>query len=159
MLHISRLPVYVSLLGGLLLHMLPWSGLLLLAKPDFVLLLLIFWLLRAPFLCNIGTAWLAGLIMDVANGGLLGQTALAYALTAFIAITYQRRLTLFNIWQQAGYVFGLLCLTQLVMLVLKLFAGGISPGWVYFLPCVTGIALWLSLLLARMLRELPANNK
>lgn len=142
--------VYISLLLALLLQLLPWSGTALLLRPDFVLLTLIFWVLRAPQLCNIGTAWCIGLLIDIATGGLFGQNALAYALSAFFAVIYQRRLALFNVWQQAAYVFALLLLTQATLLVLKLFADGESPGWVYFLPSVSGILLWQLVIFSRI---------
>jgi len=135
---------------ALILQILPWSGWGLVIRPDFVLLTLIYWLLRAPQLCNIGTAWFIGIIIDIATGGLFGQNALAYAFAAFFAVIYQRRLALFNIWQQAAYVFALLILTQATLLVLKLFAGGNSPGWIYFLPCVTGILLWQLVIFSRI---------
>lgn len=139
---ISLKSVYFSLLLALLSELLPWSGWGLTLRPDFVLLVVLYWILRAPYLCNIGTAWFAGLVVDLATGGLFGQNAMAYALTAFFAVSYQRRLTLFNPWQQVGYVFVLLLLTQVTLLVLKLFAGGESPGWNYFLPSISGILLW-----------------
>jgi len=148
---VIKLPsIYLSLLMAIILQILPWSGWGLLIRPDFVLLTLIYWLLRAPQLCNIGTAWFIGIVIDIATGGLFGQNALAYALSAFFAVIYQRRLALFNIWQQAAYVFALLVLTQTTLLVLKLFAGGNSPGWVYFLPCVTGILLWQLVIFSRI---------
>lgn len=139
---ISLKLVYFSLLIALIGLLLPWAGYGLKIRPDFVLLMLLYWMLRAPRLCNIGTAWFSGLAVDLATGSLFGQHALAYALTAFFALTYQRRLTLFNFWQQAAYVFILLLLTQATLFILKLFAGGESPGWSYFLPSITGILLW-----------------
>lgn len=135
--------IYFSMLIALLLQLLPWAGIGLLLRPDFLLLTLIYWLLRAPHLCNIGTAWIVGLLMDVATGGLFGQQALAYTITAYFALSYQRRLTLFKPWQQASYVFALLLLTQVTIWVLKLFGGGESPDWSYFLPSISGILLWL----------------
>jgi len=142
--------IYLSLLFALVLQILPWSGLGLMLRPDFVLLTLIYWLLRAPQLCNIGTAWFVGILIDIATGGLFGQNALAFAFSAFFAVIYQRRLALFNIWQQAAYVFALLVLTQATLLVLKLFAGGESPGWVFFLPCISGILLWQTVIFSRI---------
>ena len=44
--------VYFSLLIALVLQMLPWSGLALSLRPDFVLLTLLYWLLRAPQLAR-----------------------------------------------------------------------------------------------------------
>lgn len=139
---ISFKSVFLSLFLALLLQILPWSGNLLIIRPEFILITVLYWILRAPHLCNIGTAWFAGLIMDLISGGLFGQFALAYVLTAYFAVTYQRRLVLFNVWQQAGYVFLLLLFTQVTTLILKLFAGGELPGWEYFLPSVSGILLW-----------------
>ena len=134
--------VYFSLLLAFALQLLPWSAQVIILRPDFVLLTLIFWLLRAPQLCNVGTAWFAGVLMDVATGGLFGQYALAYTITAYFALIYQRRLVLYNVWQRAAYVFVLLSVAQLVLLVLKKFTGHDLPGWQYFWTVVNGIMLW-----------------
>ena len=134
--------IYLGLFTGMMLHLLPWAGFGLLVRPDFVLLVLLYWLMRAPHLCNIGTAWLMGMLVDLAGGDLFGQHALAFVIAAFIAITYLRRATLFNRWQQAVYVFLLLLISQIVLLVLKLFSGNALPDWGYFVPSVSGILLW-----------------
>jgi rod shape-determining protein MreD len=150
--------VYLSLLLALVFLLLPWSGMALQWRPDFILLVILYWLLRAPNICNIGTAWIAGLVVDLASGGLFGQHALAYAITAYFAVSYQRRLALFNIWQQASYVFILLILTQVILLILKLFSGGEPPGWHYFLPSISGILLWQLVILSRIGVDAPAHK-
>ncbi len=155
---VSLRNIYLSMLLALILQLAPWAGFGLLIRPDFVLLVIIYWLLRAPHLCNIGTAWFAGLVVDLISGGLFGQNALAYAITAFFAVSYQRRLALFNIWQQAAYVFVLLVFTQCVVMVLKLFAGENVPQWSYFLPSVSGILLWQFVIFTRIGIE-PASNQ
>ena len=146
---VSHRHVYGSLLAALMLYLLPWEGFGLLLRPDFLFLALIYWMLRAPQLCNVGTAWGMGLLVDMASGGLFGQHALAYTISAFVAVTYQRRLVLYNAWQQAGSVLLLLLLTQITLLIFKLFSGGSLPGWGYFLPSVSGVLLW-QLLLSRV---------
>jgi rod shape-determining protein MreD len=135
--------LYTSLAVALICQMLPWSGLALLIRPDFVLLTVIFWVLRVPKVCNIGTAWFAGLVIDLISGDVFGQNAMAYAITAFFAVIYQRRLILFTVWQQTTYVFLLLVLNQTTLSLLKLMSGGEFPGWIYFAPCITGIIIWL----------------
>ena len=112
-------PILFSLLLALVLQLLPWAGFGLKLKPDFMLLVVIYWLLRAPYFCNIGTAWFVGLVMDLVTGGIFGQYGLAYAISAFFAVHYQRRLALFNVWQQSAYVFVLLLLAQTVMFNFK----------------------------------------
>lgn len=134
--------IYLSLLAAFICLLIPWSGLALTLRPDFMLLVLLFWLLRAPNLCNVGTAWFMGLWVDLATGGIFGQYALAYTVTTFFAVLYQRRLVLFSSTQQLIYVFSLLFLSQLVMLILKAFGGHEFSGWSYFLPSITGALLW-----------------
>lgn len=138
----NRRRIYLTLIVGLFLQLLPWPSLLLHIKPDFLLLVLLFWLLRAPNICNIGLAWASGIFMDLINGDLFGQNALAYALTAFFALMYQRRLILFTVLQESGYVFLLLFLNQFFLLLLKSFTGSEYFGWTYFVPSFTGILLW-----------------
>jgi rod shape-determining protein MreD len=134
--------IYLSLLAAFICMLFPWSGLALSLRPDFMLLVILFWLLRAPNQCSVGTAWFMGLWVDLATGGIFGQYALAYTITTFFAVIYQRRLVLFSSTQQLVYVFSLLFLSQLILLVLKTFAGKEFMGWSYFLPSITGVLVW-----------------
>ena len=134
--------IYLSLLAAFICMLFPWSGLALTLRPDFMLLVILFWLLRAPNQCSVGTAWFMGLWVDLASGGIFGQYALAYTITTFFAVIYQRRLVLFSSSQQLVYVFSLLFLSQLILLILKTFAGKEFMGWSYFLPSITGVLIW-----------------
>ncbi len=115
-----RTKIYLSIALAFVIQMMPWSGWL---RPEFVLLTLLYWLLRSPHLCGIGTAWLIGLLLDLMTGVLFGQHALAYTLTAFLALFYQRRLILFTNLQQMGYLFLLLLFNEFVMLLLQAYTG------------------------------------
>ncbi|MDP3088016.1 MAG: rod shape-determining protein MreD [Methylotenera sp.] len=141
--HPSKLKsIYLSIILAFICLLLPWSGIALKIRPDFMLLVIIFWLIRAPNLCNVGTAWFVGLFVDLATGGIFGQYAMAYTVTAFFAVSYQRRLVLFNGTQQLFYVFLLLLISQVILLILKTFTGAQFIGWAYFLPSLTGVLLW-----------------
>ena len=142
--------IYLSLAVAFMCYLLPWAGFGLLLRPDFVLLVLIYWLLRAPHLCNIGTAWLLGLLVDLASGSLFGQSAMAYTITASVAVFYQRRLALFSEWQQAGYVLLLLLLNQFTLLILKLFSGADIPPLSYVLSSLSGVLLWQAVVFSRI---------
>lgn len=145
--HTSPISVYLSLLVALLCQLFPWVGQGVIFRPDFMLVVILYWLLRAPNLCNVGTAWFAGLLVDLATGSLLGQHALSFSITAFIALSYQRRLVLFNTWQLVGYVALLLTFERVLILLLKLFEGNENPGWYYFWPVITGLLLWQLMIL------------
>lgn len=138
----KRRIIYISLAIALVLQMFPWPSWALFIRPDFVLMALLFWILRTPQYCNIGVAWLAGLLIDLASGSYFGQNALAYAITAFFAVVYQRRLILFTDLQQTSYVFLLLVINQFTLFLLKLFAGSQMPSYYYFFSCISSILLW-----------------
>lgn len=138
----SRLLVYGSLLFALLCQLFPWTGQGIIFRPDFMLVILLYWLFRAPYLCNVATAWLVGVLVDLATGSLLGQHALAFTLAAYIALSFQRRLVLFSQLQIAAFTFALLVFTRFTVLILKLLAGNEMPSWHYFWPAVTGLILW-----------------
>lgn len=143
----SLISIYLSLLIALLCQLFPWVGQGVILRPDFMLVVILYWLLRAPNLCNVGTAWFAGLLVDLATGSLLGQHALTFSIAAFVALTYQRRLVLFNTWQLLAYVFVLLMIERVLILLLKLFEGNESPGFSYFWPVITGLLLWQMMIL------------
>ncbi|EUJ11689.1 rod shape-determining protein MreD [Methylophilaceae bacterium 11] len=134
--------VLLTLIVALTFQLYPWSGQGVILRPDFLLVITLYWVVRAPHLCNVGVAWFAGLIVDLSTGSLLGQHALAFAFTAFLALLYQRRLVLFNRWQLSVYVFALLFVERTLVLILKLFADNENPGLSYFWPVLTSIILW-----------------
>lgn len=140
--HSNLLSIYLSLLIALLCQLFPWVGQGVILRPDFMLVVTLYWLLRAPHLCNVGTAWFSGLLVDLATGSLLGQHALSFCFMAYVALSYQRRLVLFNKSQLLAYVFILLLIERVLILLLKLFTGNESPGFFYLLPIISGLLLW-----------------
>ena len=116
----TRARIYLVIVLAFVLQLMPWSTWV---HPEFVLMTLLYCLLRSPHLCGIGTAWLVGVMLDLMTGVLFGQHALAYTLTAFLALFYQRRLILFTNLQQMGYIFLLLLFNQSVMMLLQAYTG------------------------------------
>ena len=139
----NLLLAYGSLLFALLCQLFPSTGQGIVFRPDLMLVVLLYWLFRAPYLCNVGTAWLVGAFVDLGTGSLLGQHALAFTLTAYVALSFQRRLVLFNETQILAFTFALLVLTRFTVLILKLLSGNEMSTWHYFWPAVTGILFWL----------------
>ncbi len=141
---------------ALLFDFLPWRNVALV--PDFVALVLAFWCVRQPRLVGLGAGWLLGLLIDVGNGVLLGQHALAYSLLAFAAITLSRRVLWFPLWGQALHVAALLLFAQGVAALVRLAAGAEFPGWSIAVGPLLGAALWpvVSVLLL-LPQRMPAN--
>ena len=83
--------IAVTLIAAFLANLLPWSGWMLAVKPDFVALILLHWCIQQPRRVGFTVAMLFGLCMDVADGSLFGQHALAYSLLAYAGIVLHRR--------------------------------------------------------------------
>lgn len=137
-------PLYLSitLFVALMINLLPLTGWVLALRPDFVALVLLYWGIYQPRKIGFLPAWLLGLAMDVADGSLFGQHALAYSVMMFTAIFLHRRISMFDMRHQILHVLPILLVMQLIVLGVRHAAGGEFPGWWYFLSSITGALLW-----------------
>ena len=83
-----------------------------------------------------------GLLMDVHDGAVLGQHALAYTLLSFFAITIHRRLLWFTVPSQALQILPLFFAAHAVSLIVRMIAGGMFPGWEILLAPAIEALLW-----------------
>ena len=134
--------IFFSLVGAYLLEVLPWSGNWLLARPDFVLIVLIFWVVHEPRSIGQGVAFALGLLMDVSDSMLLGQHALAYVIATFGAQVIRVRILSFHLPEQTLHVFGLTVTAAMVILVLNLLLGADFPGLAFLVSPVLTALCW-----------------
>ena len=127
------------------------------AMPDMLALALAFWNVHQPRRVGVGWAFLFGLLMDVHQGALLGQHALAYTLLSFVAITMHRRMLWFGVIEQAVQVLPLFFVVHGVALLTRMAAGGMFPGWTLVLAPLFEALLWplVTLLLLAPQRRAP----
>jgi rod shape-determining protein MreD len=112
------------------------------AMPDLLALVLVYWAVHQPRRVGIFVGFAFGLVMDVHQGALLGQHALAYTLLSFGAIAMHRRLAWFELPAQMLQVLPLFALSQLVMLLVRLSVGDMFPGWTMWLAPLLQALLW-----------------
>ncbi len=143
---VARLFIYCSILIGMVFSIIqlpvrlpPEVGYV---RPDWVAMVLIYWVIAAPDRFGLFTAWIVGIIMDVLVGGLIGQLALSYVVVTYIAANLYQRLRMFSVWQQAVVVFFILGLSQIIGFWVESAAGLSEWSFWYLLPAVTGSFLW-----------------
>lgn len=132
----------ITLTIAMMLTILPMPDWAIWLRPQWVLLVIMYWCLAIPDRVSVGIAWGIGLLMDVLQGTLLGQHALAMAVVAYFMVKFHPRIRLFPIWQNTLIVFilsiiylGLLYWVQGVM--------GVSPNtWEFWIPAITSALLW-----------------
>src|ERR671916_41235 len=84
-----------TLVVAALLNMMPWSGWIGWLRPDFVALVVLYWVIEQPRKVGFTAAFVLGLFMDVAEGALLGQHSLSYCILTFAGIALNRRVRMF----------------------------------------------------------------
>jgi rod shape-determining protein MreD len=134
--------IVFTLVVAALLNMLPWAGSGLTLRPDFVALVVLYWCIEQPRRFGFASAFILGLLMDVSEGALLGQHALAYSILAYAGIALHRRVRLFTLTAQVVHVIPLLLITDVVVVLIRLLAGADFPGYGYFIGSIVGGLAW-----------------
>jgi rod shape-determining protein MreD len=135
--------VVPTMLLALMLVMLPLPDWAQGFRPDWLTLFLIYWVMAMPERLGIVFAWVFGLLLDVTQGAILGQHAVALVLVAFFMQLQYQRIRMFALVQQALVVFAVLVFKQLIVLWISGIVGQAPEDIVsYFIPSVVGAAIW-----------------
>jgi rod shape-determining protein MreD len=134
--------IIITFIVALTLMMMPLPAWAEAARPQWLMMVVIYWCIALPDRFGVIFAWMAGLVLDVATGALLGQNALAFGIVAFLAIKLHLRIRLFPLWQQALSILILIALYQIITLWVKGFTGQSAQTWAYWLASLTSMLLW-----------------
>ncbi len=110
--------------------------------PDFLLVVLLYWVLAVSRWVNLGWAFFLGLCLDMLHYGLLGQHALAFVCMAALVLMLQRRLPHFTPLEQIPQLWGVLMLGQLVFVLAGSLATWTWPGWAVLIKPFLEALLW-----------------
>ncbi len=128
-------------------------------RPDFILLVLFFWLIWAPNRVGLVYAFFIGLLLDLMRGSVLGLGALSLTLVAFITQLLHSRLRVFPILQQSFVLLLLVGLNQLIYYWMQGLVGNSADTLLFLLPSLTSALLWpfVFITLRRLARSLDLN--
>lgn len=134
--------IFLSFIAAMAAQIIPLPDFLEQFRPDWPILVLIYWCMALPDRVGVGTAWGVGLVVDVLRGALLGQHAMTMAIVAFLTLNLHQRIRVFPLWQQAITVLILLFFQSVLILWIS-GAVGKTPGLgVYMLPAAMSALLW-----------------
>ncbi len=140
LLPVNPLFLWFTLLGAFAFNLVPMGRLP--AMPDLLAVVLVFWNVHQTRRIGVGVAFAFGLLMDVHDGAILGQHALAYTLLAYFATAIHRRLLWFTLPSQALQILPLFIAAHLVSFVVRMIFGGMLPGWQALLAPLFEAMLW-----------------
>ncbi len=135
-------PIIISIIVALMLAIAPLPNWAEAFRPDWVTMTLIYWSMNLPRSYGVGWAWAIGLILDVAQGTLLGQHALAMSLAIYVTVTFHLQMRQFPTLQLSLTVCALLALYQFILFWINGVAGVNTPAVTYWGPVVSGSLIW-----------------
>ena len=123
-------------------------------RPEWVPMVLIYWAMALPYRVGIGSAWAAGLVLDVLEGSTLGVNALALVVVAYVALSLHLRMRMFSTLQQSGLVLALVGLNLMLCNWLQIVTGQSVSSNLMFLDGGGNQRGYLALSLFQLLRQI-----
>lgn len=128
-------------------------------RPEFVLLVAIYWLGVFPLTFSLFFLAFVGLFQDLLEGAPFGQHSLSMIIVAYICIVSFQRVRNFSLLLEACWVFVLVGLAQLPGNWVQTMAGRPLSGLLFLAPAVSSGLLWplVRLCLDRLSRHYRIN--
>jgi len=138
----GTLVIILSFSAAMVMNILPLPEAINNYKPDWVALVLIYWVMAVPNRVGVFTGWIVGLFVDVLYGSLFGIYAMTFALIAYLIQMTYHRLRLFPRWKQSINVTVVIGIHMLLVLVLRGFVGSVPSDYHYWMPLIGAIIFW-----------------
>ena len=142
MINLRYLVIYLSLLAGLILMILPLPDWVQAYRPNWVALTLIYWSMALPRKVGLLYAFFTGLLVDTLLGTLLGEHALALVIIMYVNMNLYQRIRVLSLSQQSVYIFTLLFIYQLVISWVEGVMGRSTPLSLYLGAPVISTLIW-----------------
>lgn len=111
-------------------------------RPEFLALFVVFWAIRLPQQLSLLWVLVAGCWLDVLEGVVLGQHALALVLVAYLALLTHKRMQHYVSWQQMLVVMAIIAIHQLLDNWIHSFQGGAAANFDFLMPAFISGLLW-----------------
>lgn len=135
-------PIIMSLFVALMLTIVPLPEHAAIYRPQFAMLVLIYWVLLLPHRVGVGTAWCVGLLMDVLLGGVLGEYALAFSIVAYLTYRVHTRMRMFPVVQQTFFAMGMVAIAQVLVAWINYLAGARYHFSLHLVTVLTSAICW-----------------
>jgi rod shape-determining protein MreD len=137
-----RVRMALTALVALALTVLPLPMWLDVVRPAFLVLTVLYWSINAPRASGIGLGFACGLMLDVFQGPVLGEHALALSIVAYIAVREHQRIRSKPAFQQSLLVFVALIFYEFVLFAIDGWTGHPVTSPLRWVHCLTGAIIW-----------------
>jgi len=130
--------IVITIIIAMLLMLVPIPDDLRFARPEWVLMTLIYWAMALPQRVGVGYAWCIGLLIDLLMGGSLGVEAFSYAFVIYLILRFHLQLRQYPLWQQALSIMTFVLVVNIPSVLMT----SNFDNWNVWLPAVTTTVLW-----------------
>ena len=134
--------ILLTFLAAYVLAVVPLPHWLMWGRPEWVALALVYWTIALPHRVGVATGLVLGVGLDILEGAVLGQNAFALAVVALLSLVLYQRLRVYSLWQQAGVVFVLVGINQLICQWVQNLQGVGARSLLFLLPAFSSALLW-----------------
>ncbi|MEI6859776.1 MAG: rod shape-determining protein MreD [Shewanella sp.] len=138
----GRWVVWLSFLAAMLLQIMPLPDIVEVWRPDWLLLVIIYWAMALPHRYNILLAFALGVMLDILLGAHLGIRALSMSLVVYVVVLHFQRLRNFPMWQQALVIASLVCLYHMVVFWTQFVVSTAFFDMSLFFPAFSSLIIW-----------------
>ncbi len=134
--------IVMSFAVAMLLDTLPLPSFLTPYWPQWLAIVLLYWVIALPQRVGIMTTWVVGLFVDALQGSVLGVHALSLSVMSYFALLLYQRIRLFPRWKQSLVVAMLVGIYMLLNLSLRSMFAPVEKSLAYWLPMVISGVIW-----------------
>ena len=113
-----------------------------LVSPFWLLLFFIYWLIYSDSNGIYTAALILGLLLDVLQGAILGQNALALIMSSAFILSVKKSFFVSNLTTQQVYVFFASLIYLILFLITHILVQGLQIEWLVIFVPFTGAILW-----------------
>jgi rod shape-determining protein MreD len=139
---VPRGRMLLSALVALVLTVLPLPAYLDYARPSFLVLTVLYWSVAAPWAGGIGLGWFSGLLLDVFQGPVLGQHAMALAAVTYVTAREHQRIRSKPMFQQSLIVMVVLAGYEGLLFLIDGWTGHPLASPLRWVHSLTGALIW-----------------
>tara|TARA_Y100001973_G_C5083980_1_gene273908 strand:- start:33 stop:515 length:483 start_codon:yes stop_codon:yes gene_type:complete len=149
------LPLLFSYVIALVLTIMPIPAVLEPWRPDWVSIVLIYWLIAIPHRVGFGTVLVMGLLTDILMGSTFGVYATALVIIAYPTLRHFQRIRNYSLTQQLLVVGVLILIKRVIVYELEHVLNDAVFNLPYLYPVISSAIVWpwLFLILRRYRRR------
>lgn len=137
-----RLLVIITALIGLVLSLVPLPHWAAVARPAFLVLVVLYWSTMMPRAGGMTLGFGSGLALDAFQGSVLGEHALAVSFVTYLAIRLNLLVRAKPIFEQSLFVFAALMAYETLLWVIDGWTGYALSSPLRWLQAITGGLVW-----------------